>query len=503
MTAIYKSKITFEIKRFKDFWKTFRHSKRGLFGIGILIFYVAIALAAPFLTPNDPAFGFYVAGDFAVPVWFKSLPGGEKLNENFELVTNSGFPTLASLFEEWSFTTQSSDLVSCYYEPSVGNGSAAIVFRRKDPRVLAQKVEAHLTREFHWPYNPPRRFYCNITVFAEGAEKVPVTVSMIIKRVRGNESYPSFWTKKIEEITETGIAPTPRIDSYTPEFKKKIGGTTWADPAKIVFSEPGNYVYDIEILFVDNKPETLGKAIQAAVYIDDLNVKIYGTAYGLLGTDFMGRDIFAQFLYGARISLEVGLLSAILSVAIGLIVGVVSGYVGGILDEASMRFTDMLLVLPQLPLLIVLIAVIGTSIWNLIFIIGVLGWMGFARTVRSQTLSLKERPFVEAAKAVGAGRRHIIARHILPNVMSLVYVSLALSVPSAIISEAALSWLGLFDPSVVSWGRMLYDAQINEGIERLWWIIPPGISIALVSLSFILLGYALDEILNPRLRLRR
>jgi len=155
-------------------------------------------------------------------------------------------------------------------------------------------------------------------------------------------------------------------------------------------------------------------------------------------------------------------------------------------------------------LLIVLIAVLGPSLMNLIILIGLLGWMGFARVVRSQVLSLKERPYVEAAKAVGAGRFHIITKHILPNVMSLVYVSLALSVPSAILSEAALSFLGLFDPTVVSWGRMLHDAQtIEGGLDKWWWWLPPGLSIALISVAFILLGYALDEILNPRLRRRR
>jgi len=123
--------------------------------------------------------------------------------------------------------------------------------------------------------------------------------------------------------------------------------------------------------------------------------------------------------------------------------------------------------------------------------------------VRSQVLSLKERPFIEAAKAIGAGKFHIMIRHVLPNVMSLVYVSLALGVPAAILSEAALSWLGLFDPSVVSWGRMLHDAQFQQGIDKWWWILPPGLCIAAVSLSFVFLGYALDEILNPKLRQRR
>lgn len=503
LTSTYKAKLLLRIKRFKGFWNTFKRSKRALFGVGILLFYIVTALAAPLLTPNDPTFGFYVAGDFAAPSWFRSLPGGEKLNEDFILVNDQGFPTITSLFEEWNFTTldtQGGNVTLCY-DPDVGNGSAALVFRRNDPWTLAKRVEAHLIKEFPWPYDPPRRFYCNITVFAKGVEQAYALVRIVIKQAGDNASYPLFWSQKIESTTMSGIMPEPRIDSYDPDFKKKFG-EIWADPAKIVFSTPSNYVYDISVLFIDDNPGTLGKTVEAIVYIDDLNVKTYGTAYGLLGTDHMGRDIFAQFVYGARISLYVGLLSAILSVLIGLVVGVISGYTGGLLDETLMRFTDMLLVLPTIPLLIVLIAVLGTSLGNLIFIIGALGWMGFARTVRSQVLSLKERPFVEAAKAVGSGRLHIITTHILPNVMSLVYVTLAMSVPSAIISEAALSWLGLFDPSVISWGRMLHEAQINEGIERLWWIIPPGISIALVSLSFILLGYALDEILNPRLRRR-
>ena len=501
--STYRSRLSFQIKRIRDFWRNFRRSKRGIFGIGILSFYIFLALAAPLLTPNDPAFGFYVAGDFAVPVWFKYLPGGERLNENFILSDDPGFTKITTLFENWKFETSSPELVSYVYEPNVGGGSAAVVFRRKDPWTLADRVEAHLTAEFPWPYDPPRRFYCNITVYAKGVELVPAIVQVTIRRVGEEPTYPPFWNLMLDHTTMSGIKPYPRLDSYVPEFKARVGGEAWSDPAKIVFSEPANYLYDISIIFMDNNKETLGKSVEAIVYFDDLNIRCYGTAYGLLGTDYRGRDIFAQFVYGARVSLQVGLLSAILSVVIGLIVGLIAGYAGGIVDEILMRFTDMLLVLPQLPLLIVLIAVLGTSQWNLILLIGVLGWMGFARTVRSQTLSLKERPFVEAAKAVGSGTSHILTRHILPNVMSLVYVTLALSVPNAIISEAALSWLGLFDPKVVSWGRMLYDAQWNEGVERLWWIVPPGISIALVSLSFILLGYALDEILNPRLRRRR
>lgn len=501
LTAAYKATVKLQIKRFKDFLNTYKRSKRGLFGIGILVFYAAIVLGAPLLTPNDPVFGYYVGGDFSVPSWFRFLPGGENLTGNFILIAEPGFPTSTSLSQEWNFTTQSPDLVALQYEPNIGTGSAKIVFKRKNPLDLAGKVETHLTKEFYVT-GTPKRFYCNITVLAEGVEYVPIRLSVTIRQVGGNQSYPLFWSAKIEKTTGGWIIPSIPIDSYNPEFKAKFGAA-WTDPSEIVFSKPANYVYDIQVSFLDDKQETIGKIPEAAIYIDHLDVRLYSTAYGPLGTDYQGRDIFAQFLYGARVSLMVGLLAAVLSVSIGLFVGIVSGYVGRTLDEVLMRFTDMLLVLPSLPLLIVLMAVIGTTMWNLIIVIGILGWMGFARTVRSQTLSLKERPFVEAAKAVGAGKFHIIGRHILPNVMSLVYVSLALSVPGAIISEAALSWLGLYDYRIISWGRMLYEAQWNRGVHRLWWIIPPGISIALVSLSFILLGYALDEILNPKLRVRR
>jgi ABC-type dipeptide/oligopeptide/nickel transport system permease subunit len=280
----------------------------------------------------------------------------------------------------------------------------------------------------------------------------------------------------------------------------ELFGSSSIDPAQIIFFEPGQYSYGFKIFIPDSNQ---ANGVSFKLFFNNLNISMLGTSWGLLGTDQYGRDIFTQLAWGARISLLVGLVASILGIIVGLAVGLLAGYLGKLIDEVLMRLTDLVLVLPGLPLLIVLAATIGPSIWNIILVLGFLGWAGFARIVRSQVLSLRERPFIEASKAAGSGTTHIIGRHILPNVLGLTYVSLALAVPTAIVSEAALAFLGLRDPTIVSWGGMLNDVQGFNGITLWWWVLPPGLSIALLSLSFILLGYALDEILNPRLRMRR
>ena len=504
-----ESKLSFTLKRFLKFLGAFRRSKRGMLGVGILVFFAFFALVAPLLTTYDPVYDEYISGDYAVPIWFKYVHVGHHYSENFDLLANPGFPTPESLEDEWKFTAASADAqVSLRYSKVRGHfdpGCAAVTLSC-DAGSDSTQVKVSLEKEFHYPFNsPPKRFACEVALFAENIEDLEaVDVRLFIIRIE-NESYSERYPLWVEKLYETSSQwKSLVLSSYASKawVEQYFGGV--GNPANIVFSKPVNYTYDIEILF---DYESLAKDIEGTVYIDDVNIEFLGSTFGLLGTDQRGRDIFTQLVHGARISLFVGLLSAVLSVGIGLMLGLVSGYLGRVVDEVVMRLTDMLLVLPSLPLLLVLIAVLSTYgtplTWNIIILIGFLGWMGFARSVRSQVLSLRERPFVEAARAVGAGKFHIILRHILPNVMSLVYVSLAMSVPSAILAEAALSWLGLYDPSVMSWGRMLHDAQFEQGVEKWWWIVPPGLCIAAISISFILLGYALDEILNPKLRTRR
>jgi peptide/nickel transport system permease protein len=278
---------------------------------------------------------------------------------------------------------------------------------------------------------------------------------------------------------------------------KVLGFSLGTNPAPIIFSQATSYSYGIQVTFYGRQ----------TINIDDFRIQVLGTAYGLLGTDYSGADVLSQTVYGSRISLFVGLLSAGIGIGLGLVVGLLAGFLGKFVDEVLMRFTDMMLVIPGLPLLIVLVAVLGPNIWNIIIIIGFLGWMGFARIIRAQVLTLRERPFIEAAKASGAGPGRIIMKHVFPNIVSLTYVNLALSVPAAILTESALAFLGLSDPSVVSWGHMFENVNVSGSLSHFpptwWWVLPPGLGIALVSLSFILIGYALDEIFNPRLRRRR
>ena len=224
-----------------------------------------------------------------------------------------------------------------------------------------------------------------------------------------------------------------------------------------------------------------------------------------LGTDQIGRDIYSELIWGARVSLMVGLFGSAFAVAFGTVIGLLSGYYRGAPDSILMRITDLFITLPGLPFMLILAALIGRSMWNIIFVIAVTGWTGTAKMVRSQTLSIKERPYVEAARSVGAKDRHIVIRHIMPNVFPLVFANAIIGIVNAILAESAMSFLGLGDPTKPSWGLILRHANEAGALAtgRWWFIIPPGLCIMLVAIGFAFSSYSLDQILNPRLRERR
>ncbi len=220
-----------------------------------------------------------------------------------------------------------------------------------------------------------------------------------------------------------------------------------------------------------------------------------------LGRDDAGKDVLSLLIYGARVSLIVGFVSSFFSMFIGTTVGLAAGYYGGRVSNWLMRLTDFLMVIPDLPLMLVIISVWGRGLWKIILVISILYWTYTARLVRSQVLSIKERQFILRAKALGASDFRIITRHILPQVMPLIIAQSVLEISSAIIAESTLSFLGLGDPTLISWGMMLNFAFERAVSRMAWWfLLPPGFAIVWVSLSIILIGNALEEIVNPRLK---
>jgi peptide/nickel transport system permease protein len=222
----------------------------------------------------------------------------------------------------------------------------------------------------------------------------------------------------------------------------------------------------------------------------------------LLGTTEVGADVFSQLLVGARVSIVVGFSAALISAVLGAAVGLIGGFYGGWVDKIFDAFENWFLVIPQLPLMVVLARLLNPSLGVLILVIGLTSWAGTGRIVRSQVLTLKERAFVERARALGASDWHIIRRHILPNALPLIFANTVLIVAVAILAEAGLSFLGLGDPSNISWGTMIENGfSAGAPSAGAWWyLIPPGLCITVLVFAIGLLGYVWEQHINPRLQ---
>ncbi len=462
--------------RLKNFLKILLKNKLAATGVVLLVLFTFTAFAAPLLTPYVPSRD-VVSGRFDPPAWISYINGPTGYSQNMV------FSALSLNQSGTGLNVTKADQTPTSINLRVSAG--------------AQGGTVQIIETLAYPYlGSPQWMGGRASFTVSGISGEHFTVSAFLNRV-GEFRFP-LWLPTIVNGSGTYNA-NPAIDSTVISFNEQLGLNSNFNAAQYLFApRKANYNYVLEFVF----PASFTGSIQ----VTQFSMNLLGNSWGLFGTDAEGYDIFTQVVYGARLSLIVGMFATAISIGLGLVIGLMAGYLGRIVDEVLMRTTDMLLVIPQLPLLIVLIATIGPSLFYIILFLGFFGWMGFARVIRSQVLSLRERPFIEAAKAAGAGPGYITVRHVFPNIVSLTYVSLALSVPAAIVGEAALSFLGLGDPNTTTWGQMLgraNEAGINTANLAWWWIIPPGLAIALLSLSFVLLGYSLDEIFNPRLRKRR
>lgn len=460
-------------------WNEFKRMRLGLAGLILLVLFIITALFSPLITPYDPIDDTFLAESHAYPVWFTILPQYRDLPPNI----NNG---IAPLISEggWSYSSEG-------YVEGEGDGLFFKMESTEQSRATIQLRHAYL-----YPYGPPQSLIIEGEFAIPEIQKGLLNVTVRLETPQG-KTYP-LWSRVF-----TSSIPTQKISftskALTAEEKAAIGLRWFDNVASHIMAEKGLYQIVMTI--------TLYPIIQgyASLHIGQFSLQILGLAFGLLGTDHIGADLFSQLVYGSRISLLIGILASLIATVLGVTVGVVAGYAGARTDEGLMRVVDVLLVLPFLPLLMVIGGIFGKSIWNLILLLGVLSWPGFARVVRAKTLQLKQTSFLEASKAMGASHLHIIINHVVPNVIPYIYAIIALSIPGFVITEAALSFLALGDPSQPSWGRMFYTARAFGAFSSLawWWIIPPGILITLLSLSFVFIGHALDDVMNPRLRARR
>jgi len=470
-----KEKRAVFIRRIQGFWEEFRRKKIGLAGVAILLFFLAMAALAPWLTPYDPVVKKRVGEDFARPAWITIFPAYQD------------YPTTIDYTPYWN-VEQGAEFIKSYGK----NVEVQYAAETMDT------VHVGLNATFSYNQIPPSSFYFKFQWQSSDAISVEYTIKITLQTPeREDRTKYLLWSQQRLKDARGELVD---VESVEPFFRDRLGFDMQQNPAPVIFSSEGEYTLLLEMRF---KP-TFANA-ECTITLKDAEFVVPGKVHGVLGCDDAGADLFSQLVWGARISLLIGVLCAVAGASIGILVGVVTGYFGGVLDEVMMRLVDILLCLPFLPLLLTLVFLYGKNIFYIVVFIAIFGWQGLARVIRSQVLSLRETSFIECARAAGASRFYIIIKHIVPNVLPVAFASLVLSVPGAILFEAALSFLGFGDPRVPTWGKMLHHAYGFGAFTRLawWWIIPPGLAITTLCLAFVFIGHSLDEVVNPRLRRRR
>lgn len=436
----------------------------GLAGIGILVVLVSISIAAAIIIPvetfqqwNNPQ-SWISYPKTSIPSWV-NLVMFEKIPEH-------------KILDDPYVSSQSNDEIS---------------------------VVSHQFRIDYVYDDFPSDFIYEFTAKYSGAPLLQMSVvrpdGIIIKLLSTSLPNTDDVVSHNEKIFSTDDAIKKNLSLQYNFFDFTLEGSSAED---IVFSKStdqsvlkGNYVFLINLYGTEKE-----NSLQVSSLI------VGGKAFGIMGTDELRRDLAVGLLWGTPLALFIGISVAVGSVVMGLIYGVYAGYKGKFTDESMMRFNDVIYALPALPFLIILAVTISNSIFLMIGFLTIFGWVGIAKVSRSMALQIKTKGYVEASKMMGQKNSKIIFKHILPQLLPYAFASIAISVPAAITTEAGLSFLGLGDPSFPTWGQILHDANTYGAAARglWWWIVPPGLMIAITGLAFVFLGNALDTIVNPKLK---
>lgn len=457
----------------REVWDEYKRSPQGMFGLVLFLIFLFIGVGAPLLTPYDPLEDRGLADSMARPAWMRFFPK----------YRNAPVTVDALSLRDWNVTVEENVRLEWGQR-----GEEEVLFVSP-----AGPGPARFVMEYSFDYHsdPPDTFILQVPYSFEGDTGVTGRAAIVLVDPSGDEY--RMWESRVmrNQVRWT----TQRVDSRDMQLKTRLGFRPLANLAHELIDEKGEYRFLLQFE-IDGADDEKG----ATVTVGQSRFRIPGRLHGPLGTDHLGADLWAQFVYGTRTSLTIGFIVAALAVVVGTLVGIVSGYFGGWVDELLMRLVDVLIAIPFLPILIVFVAMVGKSISTLVVLVAIFSWMSIARLVRSQTLTLRERTFVEAARAAGAGPRYIMKTHILPNVLGLVFAALVLLIPSAIVTEATLSFLGFGDPRVPTWGRMLQNAKSFGAFTELawWWILPPGLALTILAMAFVFIGNTLDDILNRR-----
>jgi peptide/nickel transport system permease protein len=509
-------------------------SKIGVIGLVVIAFFVILALFAPQLggPSTRPVYDVGVAADFSVPAWAVIFPQYRGYAVTGYVISPSAFASTSDL-TTWTLTRASTGTategisakvpvtkkgVPVYPGSLQVNATIVPAKNGSDVYLPGGQVFFSLSRQFQWTAKAPKEFLIAALVNPLKMQNVSeVYLNLIVSRAAGNVSLSTVQSDEFVLDQEISLQPS-QVDSWhwsnvSDALLSLSGlpGFSKVPPASLVFTSTGTYTFTLQVMGVPT-----GTNPSISMNIASMSFHEQGNAFGLLGTDNEGRDVWSQLVWGSQISLLIGVASGIGAVALGTLAGLAAGYLGGLSDEILSRVTDFFLVLPFLPLLIIIVLIIsqnpaliqGEYFW-IILVFVILSWPSIAKIIRSQVLSVKERQYVEASRAVGGGTGHILRKHILPNVMGLVYSQIALNVSGFILLEAALDFLAVSIRPIgtITWGSMLTSAlnfAVSDSANGYvwWWFLPPGISIAALSLAFVLVGFALDSVFNPRLRAR-